>query len=231
MLKRISLACLTSSALLAANFGSSAAATTIGSMGRSSGNLVTVPSGLIVRVVIESELSSAKSLVGDTFAVHAAQDVAVGNYIVIRAGAQGRGEITADSPANGSVAGQLAYALDYITGIDGKKIRLTGTSDNAHNAAAINGSADDASRSTMLTSTATDVATRVGAVSAVSGALGPLGGVASMAGSLFGHAKARNAVIASNTTVPSYVAATVHTYSNVATTLGSAGATDDGYAK
>ena len=230
MRKRALITLLTSATLIAADLCAASGATSERAS-RERGSFVAVPQGLIVRVVIESELSSAKSLVGDTFAVHAVQDVAVGNYIVIRAGAQGRGEITADSPANGSVAGQLAYTLDYITGVDGKKIRLTGTSDNSHNAAAINGSAEDANRSAALTSTATDVATRVGAVSAVTGALGPLGGVASMAGSFFGHAKARNAVIASNTTVPSYVAATVHTFSNVEATLSSAGATDDGYAK
>lgn len=211
---------LLSGILLASNVCVPALATPTRPSAARSGQLVTVPGGLLVRVVIDSELSSAKATVHETFPVHAAEDVVLGGYVIVKAGAPGQGEVLTATAASAAAPGQLTYTLVYITGVDGKKIRLTGNSDNSHNTAADKSTRADASH--IVAGVATDPTTNIVATKALSVVpiVGPFVGLVGGVGPKLFHSKpkVRDSVIAANTAVPSYVAATVHTFSNIPAT-------------
>jgi hypothetical protein len=79
-------------------------------------------------VTLTTTISSASAKAGDTFAFQSDKDVTVGDWVLIKKGAPGQGEITTVEGAGGNGgAGKLALQFDYITGADGLKIPLSST--------------------------------------------------------------------------------------------------------
>jgi hypothetical protein len=194
---------------------------------------VTVPNGLLVHVVLDSELTSGKAVVGEEFPLHVLEDVVANGYVVVKAGALGAGKITTVTPAGRGTAGSLAYDIVYVQTVDGKKLRLTSNMAVTQNVDAVNGTANDQARATT-SSVATSVATST-ALGQVGAVLGPLGSIVAFAPGLFGAKKGRDAVVAANTPLNAYVLGTVHVVSNFkATTEAQPGPkpspSDDGYA-
>lgn len=90
------------------------------------GTSVEIPGGTHLQVVAVDKVSSGTAKVGDTFAVQAAQDVAVDGWVVIKKSAAGQGEVlSVDHAGSHGHAGNLGVQLDWIYGIDGEKIHLT----------------------------------------------------------------------------------------------------------
>ena len=65
---------------------------------------------------------------GDVFSFAAAQDIVVGERIVIKKGAQGHGEVASVQKAGGNGrSGSLGLKYDWISAADGGKIQLSDT--------------------------------------------------------------------------------------------------------
>jgi hypothetical protein len=190
--------------------------------------------------VLDRAVSSGVDKVGDAIPIHAAQDVVVDGYVIVRADAGGEGSIASANPASGATPGQLMYNIDYITGIDGKKIRLTAAATNDHNTAAMSGTANDNINDARINGATAVAASSVASGLASSGVLsavpffGGIANIANMRGIVHKKSKPREAVIAANTDVRAFVLGTVHTRSNVlgtnATPAPQRAPGDDGYA-
>lgn len=93
------------------------------------GALVTVPGGTEVDVQVTEPISSATANVGDTFAVHAVNEVDVNGWIVISKGAAGEGEVlSVDHAGSHGHPGSLGLQMDWIFASDGERIQLTNQS-------------------------------------------------------------------------------------------------------
>ena len=90
--------------------------------------VVTVPPGTIVPILLDRKLSSQVDKTNDSFTLKAAADVIVDGMLVIAKDAPGQGHI--DSASKSGMFGKpgmLIPAFDWVTGVDGKKIHMTGT--------------------------------------------------------------------------------------------------------
>ena len=87
-------------------------------------SLVTVPGLTPVLVRIEDEISCKTSKPGDHFRITVAEDVRVGDAVVIPAGATGDGEVIhAAKPGAGGKAGELIVAARWVQ-VGGTQVRL-----------------------------------------------------------------------------------------------------------
>ncbi len=85
---------------------------------------VAVPALTPVRIRIEDPVSSESSRPGDRFRISIAEDVRVGDALVIPSGAQGVGEVVHASPSgSGGKPGGLILAARTID-VDGRQVRL-----------------------------------------------------------------------------------------------------------
>jgi hypothetical protein len=75
---------------------------------------VTVPEGATLPLVLETAISSATSSSGDIVVARLAEDVRVGEKVVVPAGAEVRGRVTAAVPS-GRVKGDARLAFDFDT--------------------------------------------------------------------------------------------------------------------
>ena len=197
--------------------------------------LVAIANGTAIKVVVDSELTSGKAVVGEEFPLHVVEDVVANGYVVVNAGALGAGKITAATPAGKGTSGTLAYDIVYVKTVNDKKIRLTSNLQMTQNADAMSATVNDQIRRSA-TSTAASIGTST-VLSQAAGMLGPLGSVIAYAPGLFGPKKGREAIVALNTPLNAFVLGTVHVASNIksvgaatARAVPSPGATDDGYA-
>jgi hypothetical protein len=109
-------------ALLAFAFGAAAAPAAT----------VTVPGGTTVPVRMTATLSSSTAKAGESFLIAASAPTRVGGAIVIARGATGKGEVVSVSPAGKSGRqGTLSIKFDWISAVDGSRIRLAGINRNA----------------------------------------------------------------------------------------------------
>ena len=75
---------------------------------------VTIPEGTTLPLVLETAISSATSRSGDLLVARLAEDVRVGDKVVVPAGAQVRGRVTAAVPS-GRVKTRARLAFDFDT--------------------------------------------------------------------------------------------------------------------
>ena len=86
--------------------------------------LVTVPALTPVIVRLEEMISSNKNKPGDRFRITVAEDVRVGEAVVIPAGSAGEGEVVhAAKPGAGGKAGELILVARYVS-VGDSEIRL-----------------------------------------------------------------------------------------------------------
>lgn len=89
-----------------------------------SGLLVTVPALTPVRVRIGAEISSRLHRTGDVFPITVAEDVRIGDALVIPAGSPGEGQVVhAAKPGAGGKAGELILAARFVR-VGDAEIRL-----------------------------------------------------------------------------------------------------------
>jgi hypothetical protein len=82
---------------------------------------VTIPEGATLRLVLESAISSATSRSGDLVVARLAEDVKVGEKVVVPSGAEVRGRVTTAVPS-GRVKTRARLAFDFDTlVVDGKE--------------------------------------------------------------------------------------------------------------
>src|SRR5215831_1580203 len=87
-------------------------------------DLVTLPALTPVIVRIEEAVSSNKNKPGDHFRITVAEDVCVGDRVVIPAGSAGEGEVIHAAKSGGSgKAGELIIVARYVT-VGDQQIRL-----------------------------------------------------------------------------------------------------------
>lgn len=88
-----------------------------------------IPDGAIVQVVITEPLSSNTNHSNDPVHFETAEDVKVGDVVVIAKGATGIGHvISAEKSGRWGKSGMLDYSLDYIKAVDGTNVRLRASS-------------------------------------------------------------------------------------------------------
>ena len=64
------------------------------------GQLITIPAGLVINLHVVKDVSSADLKVGDNVPMQAVSDVAVGEYLIVRAGADALATVaSASAPA------------------------------------------------------------------------------------------------------------------------------------
>ncbi len=87
-----------------------------------------VAGGVAVILLLDAAVSSASAKVGDTFSLHAADDVVQSGHIVIAKGAHGEGEILlAEHSGGNGHPGKLGLQFDWISANDGERIKLSNT--------------------------------------------------------------------------------------------------------
>ena len=90
------------------------------------GMTVTIPGGTPLKVTLVDKISSSNANVGDTFAIHAAEDVVVDGWVVIPKGAVGQGEVlTVDRAGSHGHPGSIGIQMDWMFAADGEKLHLT----------------------------------------------------------------------------------------------------------
>ena len=88
------------------------------------GSLVTVPALTPVSVRLGEEISSNKNKPGDRFPIFIAEDVRVGDVVVIPAGSEGEGEVVhAAKSGMGGKAGELILAARFVR-VGDQQVRL-----------------------------------------------------------------------------------------------------------
>ena len=88
------------------------------------GTLVTVPALTPVYIRIDAELSSKKSRNGDRFPIQVAEDVRIGEVVVIPAGSPGEGEVIhAAKSGGGGKPGELLVAARFVR-VGEQEVRL-----------------------------------------------------------------------------------------------------------
>jgi hypothetical protein len=86
--------------------------------------LVTVPALTPVIIRLDEEISTARHKSGDRFFIVVAEDVRIGEIVVIPAGSRGEGEVIhAAKPGAGGKAGELILAARYVR-VGENEIRL-----------------------------------------------------------------------------------------------------------
>ncbi len=91
--------------------------------------LVTVPLGTQIPIFLDRKISSQSDSTGDVFTFTVAADVYADNMLVIAKGAAGEGHIQEVTKASWlGKTGTLVPAFDWVKGVDGNKIRVTGVS-------------------------------------------------------------------------------------------------------
>lgn len=86
--------------------------------------LFLLPALTPVPLVIDAEISSSTNSSGDRFPLHVAEDVKLGDSVLIPAGSVGEGEVVhAAKSKGGGRAGELILAARFVT-VDGKQVRL-----------------------------------------------------------------------------------------------------------
>jgi hypothetical protein len=87
-------------------------------------SLVTVPALTPVIIRLDEEISTARHRSGDRFSILVAEDVRVGEIVVIPAGSKGEGEVIhAAKPGAGGKAGELILAARFVR-VGDNEIRL-----------------------------------------------------------------------------------------------------------
>ena len=87
---------------------------------------ITVPEGVTLPLVLETALSSATSSSGDLVVARLAEDVRVGEKVVVPSGSEVRGRVTAAVPS-GRVKTRARLAFDFDTLVVGGKEHPIGT--------------------------------------------------------------------------------------------------------
>ena len=87
---------------------------------------ITLPEGATFPLVLETAMSSASSRSGDLIAARLAEDVRVGDKVVVPSGSQVRGRVTAAVPS-GRVKTRARLAFDFDTLVLGGKEHSIGT--------------------------------------------------------------------------------------------------------
>lgn len=88
-----------------------------------------IQDGTIVRVIFTQELSSEKNHPQDPVPCEIAEDLKVGDVIVIAKGTPVVGQVSqAERKGGWGKSGTLAYSIDYVKAVDGRNIRLRGGS-------------------------------------------------------------------------------------------------------
>jgi hypothetical protein len=88
-----------------------------------------IPDGTIVSVTLTDELSSGKNHQNDPVHGIVAEEVKVGDTVVLAKGASVIGHITQAEPkGKWGHSGSLAYSLDYAKAVDGSNVRLRASS-------------------------------------------------------------------------------------------------------
>jgi hypothetical protein len=86
--------------------------------------LVTVPALTPVTIRLDEEISTARHRSGDRFSILVAEDVRIGEFVVIPAGSKGEGEVIhAAKPGAGGKAGELILAARFVR-VGDNEIRL-----------------------------------------------------------------------------------------------------------
>ena len=85
--------------------------------------------GTVVHVVFTQELSSEKNHPEDPVPCEIAEDVKVGDVVVIAKGAPAVGKVSqAEKRGGWGKSGTLAFSIDYVKAVDGSNVRLRGGS-------------------------------------------------------------------------------------------------------
>jgi hypothetical protein len=94
--------------------------------------VVKIPDGTMLRLSLLEELSSATNNVDDEVNFEVAEDVKVGDLVVIPRGSTARGHVVeAQKKRRMGRAGKLNFTVDYVKGPDGSNIRLRASSARA----------------------------------------------------------------------------------------------------
>jgi len=109
---------------------------------------ITIPEGATFALVLETAISSATSRSGDLVVARLAEDVRVGEKVVVPAGSEVRGRVTAAAPS-GRVKGDARLAFDFdrlvLKGkehsIATKPVDITAANSHKRDAAIIGGGA------------------------------------------------------------------------------------------
>jgi hypothetical protein len=92
-------------------------------------NMVKVPDGTIVQVTLTQDLNSGTAHQNDIVHGEVAEDLKVGDTVVIAKGAPVTGRITQAEPkGKWGHSGTLGYSLDYAKSVDGASVRLRASS-------------------------------------------------------------------------------------------------------
>ena len=88
---------------------------------------VTIPSGAVIPLRMDTYLSSETSRIGDRFTATASSDVTVNGILALPAGTKIEGHITGATPATRSRAGTIAVAFDRVRFVDGSSTFVDGS--------------------------------------------------------------------------------------------------------
>ncbi len=90
---------------------------------------VKIPDGTIVHVIFTEELSSEHNHPNDPVPGQVAEDVKVGDTVVIAKGTPVVGKVSqAEKRGGWGKSGTLAFSIDYVKAVDGDNVRLRGSS-------------------------------------------------------------------------------------------------------
>ena len=88
-----------------------------------------IQDGTLIRVMFTEEVSSEKNHPGDAVPCEIADDVKVGDVVVIAKGTPATGQVSqAEKRGGWGKSGTLAFSIDYVKAIDGNNVRLRGSS-------------------------------------------------------------------------------------------------------
>lgn len=114
---------------LLAFFVFSAILTSVSFAQTASGKALKIPDGTIVRVVLTQPLSSGTNHQNDAVHAEVAEDLKVGDVVVIAKGAPAIGHVSEVEPkGKWGHSGKLAFSVDYAKAIDGSNVRLRASS-------------------------------------------------------------------------------------------------------
>jgi hypothetical protein len=89
------------------------------------GNTRKIADGTTVRVILREDLSSGTNHQNDPVRLEVAEDIKIGNSVLIAKGAQAKGHVSEAEPkGKWGHTGRLAYSVDYATAVDGSNVRL-----------------------------------------------------------------------------------------------------------
>jgi hypothetical protein len=99
-----------------------------GSNANATGNTVKLPDGEKLRLVLAEDISSATANVGDRINFKVAEDLKVGDTVVISKGASAVGSIT-EAKKKGMLGrgGKLNMLMEYVKAVDNQNVRIRAT--------------------------------------------------------------------------------------------------------